>query len=112
MRASPIQYELEGLGLSHEQIKKIMTRLPTSSIPLFIESWKREKHEKEAPTMVRRPKRLHFPLYSRAGEQSKRKAMLSNHLRRKLLLNDTREVCPCHTLQTDATENVMPTGRL
>ena len=48
MRASPIQYELEGLGLSHEQIKKIMTRLPTSSIPLFIESWKREKHEKEA----------------------------------------------------------------
>ena len=48
MRASPIQYELEGLGLSDEQIKKIMTRLPNNAIPLFIESWKKEKHEKEA----------------------------------------------------------------
>ena len=48
MRASPIQYELEGLGLSHEQIKN--NDAITNQFNPFIHRKleKGEKHEKEA----------------------------------------------------------------
>ena len=46
MRPSAIEYELDSIGLSEEQIRKVMTRLPKESIPLFIENWKKEIHER------------------------------------------------------------------
>ena len=63
-----------------------------------------------AELIAQKPQRLYFPLYSRAGEQIERKSLLFNHLRRKLLLNDMREVWPCHTFQTDATKIFTPEG--
>ena len=68
------------------------------------------QHAQRQKPLARRPKMHHFPPYSRAGEQIERKSMLFNLLRRKLLLNDMREVCPCHTFQTDATKIFTPEG--
>ena len=54
----------------------------------------------------------HFPPYSRAGGRIHQKTMIFGHLRRKLLLNESRKVCPCHTFQTDAAEIFTPTCSL
>ena len=59
-RPSPQEYELESLGLNQNQIEKILTRLPPSSIPEFIECWKQQTHLRN---MNRTPQNTHMSGY-------------------------------------------------
>ena len=66
----------------------------------------------EAEPIAGRPQVLHIPSYSRERGRIHQKTIIFGHLRRKSLLNESREPYPCHTFRSDAAEIFTPSRSL